>query len=146
MTEDQVAAVQGSFAKVVPIAEQASALFYGRLFEIAPETRVLFKGDLDEQGRKLMKALFTVVNSLSRPEEMLPVARALAVRHVGYGVKAAHYPKVGEALLWTLREGLGEAFDRKTEEAWATAYTALSGVMIEAAYGNDSAAAEVAAA
>jgi hypothetical protein len=39
MTPEQVTAVQTSFAKVAPIADQAAALFYGRLFETAPETR-----------------------------------------------------------------------------------------------------------
>ena len=36
MTPRQVEHVQASFAKVAPIAYQAAALFYGRLFETAP--------------------------------------------------------------------------------------------------------------
>ena len=57
MTPDKIAEVQESFAKVVPISEQAAILFYGRLFEIAPAVKPLFRGDMTEQGRKLMATL-----------------------------------------------------------------------------------------
>src|SRR5271170_4859904 len=100
MTPDQVKAIQESFAKVVPISEQAAALFYGRLFEIAPSVKPLFRGDMKEQGRKLMATLAVVVKGLSDLPSVLPAASALAKRHVQYGVKAEHYPLVGAALLW----------------------------------------------
>jgi hypothetical protein len=53
MTPAQIGLIQQSFSKVAPISKQAAALFYGRLFEIAPEVKPLFRGDMDEQGRKL---------------------------------------------------------------------------------------------
>ena len=65
MTPDHVKSIQDSFAKVRPIANTAAALFYNRLFEIAPEVRPLFRGDMTEQGRKLMKVLTLVVNGLA---------------------------------------------------------------------------------
>ena len=134
MTEEQIALVQKSFADVVPIAEDAAAIFYDQLFKIAPQTRPLFKGDMREQGRKLMGMLATVVNGLHKLDTILPAARALATRHVQYGVTADHYAPVGEALIATLRAGLGASFDPKTEDAWRAAYAALSNVMIDAAY------------
>ncbi|MDO9713300.1 globin family protein [Paracraurococcus lichenis] len=134
MTPTQVALVQDSFAKVVPIREAAANLFYNRLFEIDPGTRPLFtRSDMGAQGAKLMATLATVVNGLSRPETVVPAAQALAKRHVGYGVTEAHYASVGAALLWTLGQGLGEAFTPAVEEAWTAAYALLSGVMMEAA-------------
>ncbi len=132
MTPTQVELVQSSFAKVVPIAPQAAALFYGRLFETHPEVKPLFKGDMAEQGAKLMATLGTVVRSLNRLDEILPTVKTLAVRHNAYGVKPAHYTAVGDSLIWTLEQGLGDAFTPETREAWLTAYGALSGVMIEA--------------
>ncbi|MBO6893736.1 MAG: hemin receptor [Roseibium sp.] len=140
MTPDQIQLVQSSFAKVVPIADKAAELFYGKLFEIAPETKALFKSDISEQGRKLMTTLGVVVNGLSNLEAILPAAKALAVKHVDYGVTPSHYQPVGAALIWTLEQGLGDAFDEKTKTAWGAAYAALSGVMIAAAYPNDEAA------
>jgi nitric oxide dioxygenase len=140
MTPAQVELIQGSFAKVAPISEQAAALFYGRLFEIAPETRPLFRGDMDEQGRKLMATLAVVVNGLSNLDAVLPAASALAKRHVAYGVTPDHYAPVGEALIWTLERGLGAGWTQELAAAWAAAYATLSQFMIAQAYGRSAAA------
>jgi len=140
MTPDQVKAIQESFAKVAPISEQAAMLFYGRLFEIAPEVKPLFRGDMKEQGRKLMATLSVVVNGLGNLESILPAASALAKRHVQYGVKPADYEPVGEALLWTLERGLGEQWTPQLAAAWGTAYGVLSEFMINEAYGRSAAA------
>lgn len=137
MTPDQIAVVQTSFAKVVPISETAADLFYGRLFEIAPQVKPLFQStDIKEQGKKLMATLAFVVGGLNDLSAILPAAKALAVRHVDYGVKAEDYGPVGEALIWTLGQGLGEDFTAETRDAWLAAYSALSDVMITEAYGQ----------
>jgi hemoglobin-like flavoprotein len=133
MTPRQVEQVQASFAKVAPIADQAAALFYGRLFETAPETRALFRGDMRVQGQKLMTAIATVVNGLGQIEAIAPAVRDLAKRHVGYGVRPEHYALVGSALLWTLEQGLADDFTPELRAAWAEAYGALSEMMIAAA-------------
>ena len=106
--------MQDSFAKVAPIAPQAADLFYGRLFEVAPQVRSLFPDDLSEQKKKLMGMLAVVVNGLDKLDTILPAASALAKRHVGYGAAPEHYPVVGGALLWTLEKGLGEGVDTRT--------------------------------
>ena len=140
MTPTQVSLVQSSFAKVVPIADTAAALFYDRLFTIAPSVKLMFKGDMAEQGRKLMTTLAVVVNGLTNLESILPAASALARRHTSYGVKPSHYATVGEALLWTLEKGLGDTWNAETASAWAAAYRTLSGFMIKEAYGSTEAA------
>lgn len=136
MTPEQTKAIQESFAKVAPISEQAAALFYGRLFEIAPAVKPLFRGDMNEQGAKLMATLAVVVNGLSNLESILPAASALAKRHVGYGVRATDYAPVGAALLWTLERGLGEHWTPALAAAWTAAYTVLSDFMVGEAYGH----------
>jgi len=133
MTPQQIALVRESFAKVVPIREQAAALFYERLFAIDPGTRPLFRGDMKSQGAKLMAAIAAVVKSLDRIDTLLDDLRALARRHDAYGVRAEHYASVGAALLWTLEQGLGSDFTAEVQEAWATAYGILSSTMIAAA-------------
>jgi nitric oxide dioxygenase len=140
MTPDQVKLVQESFAKVVPIADQAAVVFYDRLFEIAPSVKSMFTGDMAEQGRKLMAMLAAVINGLGNLESILPAASALAGRHVSYGAKAEHYPVVGAALLWTLEKGLGDAWTPEVADAWTAAYGTLSGYMISEAYGRPQAA------
>jgi hemoglobin-like flavoprotein len=133
MTPDQIRLVQDSFALVRPIREQAAALFYGRLFALDPSTRPLFaRADLRAQGEKLMAALGFVVGALRRPEAVVATAAGLARRHIAYGVREAHYAAVGDALLWTLGQGLGAAFTPELRDAWAAAYDLLSRAMIEA--------------
>ena len=139
MTPEQVNLVQQSFAKVAPISEQAAALFYDRLFEVAPAVRSMFPDDMTEQRKKLMATLAVVVNGLTNLEAVLPAASALAKRHVSYGAKPEHYPVVGGALLWTLEKGLGDAWTSDTA-AWTAAYGTLSGYMISEAYGRSQAA------
>jgi hemoglobin-like flavoprotein len=136
MTPAQITLVQESFAKVAPISEQAALLFYDRLFEIAPEVKPMFTGDMAEQRKKLMATLAYVVGGLSSLDTVLPAASALAKKHVGWGVKAEHYAPVGAALLWTLEQGLGPAFTPEVKAAWTEAYTVLSGFMISEAYGR----------
>lgn len=140
MTPEQIILVQESFAKVVPIADQASVIFYDRLFEVAPQVKPMFKGDMAEQRQKLMAMLSTVVAGLSKLETILPAASALATRHATYGAQPAHYPVVGSALLWTLEKGLGEAWTPDVADAWTEAYGTLSGYMISQAYGQQAAA------
>lgn len=140
MKPAQIELVQKSFSDVAPIAEHAAGLFYGRLFEIAPEVKPLFKNDMQEQGRKLMRTLAVVVHGLSDLPTILPAASALAKKHVTYGVKARHYEPVGVALLWTLEKGLGDKWTPELAGAWTEAYVTLSGYMIEEAYGKAHAA------
>jgi nitric oxide dioxygenase len=134
MTPQQISLIQASWAAVVPIQDTAAGLFYQRLFTLDPSVKPMFKGDLQSQGKKLMQALGFIVNSLTKLDELVPVAQDMARRHVGYGVQAQHYDTVGAALLWTLEQGLGSAFSEDLKAAWATAYGTLAGVMKEAAY------------
>jgi nitric oxide dioxygenase len=134
MTPHQIILVRESFAKVAPIAEQAAGMFYGRLFELAPPLRMLFKTDIKEQGRKLMTMIGAAVNGLDRLPELVPVVQDLGRRHAGYGVKDEHYGIVAEALLWTLQQELGSAFTPEVKEAWTVAYTLLADTMKQAAH------------
>ena len=133
MTPDQIALVKATWAQVLPIQETAAGLFYGRLFELAPQTRPLFRGDMTEQGRKLMAMINVAVSNLDRLGDILPAIQDMGRRHAGYGVQEAHYDQVGEALLWTLAQGLGEHFTPAAREAWTAAYGALASAMTEAA-------------
>lgn len=133
MTPEQVALIKSSFAKVEPIADTAAAIFYGRLFTLDPELKPLFKGDMVEQGRKLMRMIGTAVRGLDDLPAIVPAVQDLGRRHVRYGVKDEHYDTVGAALIWTLEQGLGEAFTPATKTAWVDVYTVLATTMKDAA-------------
>ncbi len=133
MHSTTIALVKESFGWAAPISEPAAAIFYARLFETNPDLKPLFKGDMKEQGRKLMATLAVVVNSLDRLGDILPAVQALAVRHAGYGVRSQDYDAVGSALIWTLGAGLGDRFTDQHKAAWVEVYTNLANIMRAAA-------------
>ena len=129
MTLNEKNLVQGTFAQVAPIADVAAELFYGRLFEMDPSLKPMFRGDIKEQGRKLRQMLAFAVKGLDRLHEIVPAVREMGRRHAGYGVRDEHYDTVAGALLWTLEKGLGEAFTPEVKSAWVSVYTLLAGMM-----------------
>ncbi|TSA80607.1 hemin receptor [Deinococcus detaillensis] len=133
MNAHQVQLVQHSFTQVQPIAEIASDLFYARLFELDPSLKPLFRGNMNEQGHKLIMMLGVAVANLNKPEVVVPALQRLGERHAGYGVTEAHYATVGEALLWTLEQGLGEAFTAQVRLAWEAVYLVVADTMQQAA-------------
>ena len=133
MTPEQKILVQQSFARVAPIADQAAALFYGRLFELDPSVKPLFKTDLESQGRKLMQVLAMAVSGLDDLDALVPVVQTLGRKHVAYGVTDEHYDTVGSALLWTLEQGLGEGFTPEVKAAWTDVYSIIATTMKTAA-------------
>lgn len=133
MTPEQLVLVKESWAMVVPIKEQAAELFYGKLFELDPALKPMFKGNMQEQGRKLTAMINTAVNSLDKLEAIVPAVQDLGRRHVAYGVEDRHYDSVGTALIWTLEKGLGAVFTPACKDAWASVYGVLAGTMKSAA-------------
>ncbi|WP_059759225.1 globin family protein [Thiobacillus denitrificans] len=134
MTPEKIMLVRSSWQQVLPIKETAAQLFYDQLFELDPSLRSMFRGDMVEQGRKLMTIINTAVNSLDDLSPILGAVEDMGRRHVAYGVTEAHYDTVGSALIWTLGKGLGEQFTPAVRDAWVETYTTLASAMKQAAY------------
>jgi len=133
LTMAQKTLVRNTFATITPIADDAAALFYRRLFELDPSLERMFRGDMKEQRKKLMQMLTAAVKGLDRLDQLVPVVEDLGRRHAAYGVADVHYETVGSALLWTLEKGLGAAFTSDVKNAWATVYGLLATTMRNAA-------------
>jgi hemoglobin-like flavoprotein len=134
MTPRQIDLIRASWSALERISDVAARLFYDRLFELDPMIRRLFaRTDMAAQRQILMQTLALLVSSLDDFDRVTPVLAALGRVHAGYGVRQGHYDTVESALLWALGRGLGEAFDDETADAWATGYSAVASVMIEAA-------------
>jgi hemoglobin-like flavoprotein len=141
LTNQHKQAIKGSWRLVTPILDTAVELFYRRLFELRPDVRSLFPSDMASQHKKLAATLGFVVKSLDWPLEewaadqdpesdLFLVLLALGRRHrFLYSVQDDHYEPVGVALMWALDQGLGQAFNPITREAWAKAYQLLSTTM-----------------
>ena len=135
MDARKTALVQQSFEKVAALGVTAAELFYAELFAIDPSLRTMFRGSMPEQHRKLLSALALVVRSLHTPEKIIGAVEKLAVKHLDYGVQPEHYTYVGNALLRTLKKGLGPEFTPELSDAWVDAFRMLAQVMKKAAYG-----------
>jgi hemoglobin-like flavoprotein len=133
LTEDEFDLVRASFREIAPAGAEAAAMFYDRLFVLAPRLRAIFPADLDAQCAKLMTMLGVVVAQLHRLEALRALVGDMARRHHGYGARPEHYALVGEALLWMLERRLGEAFTPAHRAAWTRAYAALAAAMNEEA-------------
>lgn len=133
MNADTTKLVQQSWAKVVPIAPQAAALFYTNLFALDAGLKQLFKGDMEAQGHKLVQMISAAVGMLDSLDKLVPILQQLGARHAGYGVEASHYETVGKALLTTLSQGLGDDFTDQVKEAWVSVFGVMATVMIDAA-------------
>jgi hemoglobin-like flavoprotein len=129
MDEAQKEVVRATFAKIAPIADQAGAMLYEKMFALDPDLRRLFAIDIETQGAKLMAMLATAIANVHRLDEILPKVRELGRRHVGYGVKDGDYDTGGVALAQTLEAAFGDDFTPVIRDAWSACYEAIAGEM-----------------
>lgn len=106
-------------------------MFYNRLFEVAPELRQLFNVDIKEQSLKFMYMITYIVRKLDKLDTVVEEINALARRHNRYGARAEHYPVIGECLIYTIKTGIGDRWNKDMEDAWIAVYEVLSKAMID---------------
>jgi hemoglobin-like flavoprotein len=133
MTDLTILVVKNTWSYIVFQSEEVSLLFYTKLFELDPSLRPLFRGNLEEQGKKLMDMLTMIISRLQRLQDIETEVRALGHRHVSYGTRPEHYQTVGQALLWSLENALGDRWTEETSQAWAEAYNRMASTMLQGA-------------
>jgi hemoglobin-like flavoprotein len=125
LTTRQIELIQSAIPVIVANSEVVAAAFYTQLFALDPSLRPMFRGDMTEQGRKLMTMLGVALNNVDKLDTLRPALEHLGRRHVDYGVSLHHYTTVGQALINTLESAFGEAFTPEARDAWVTLYGAL---------------------
>ena len=88
MTPPQIADIRSTFTSVQTLGPAAATLFYNHLFEADPTLRPLFRGDMDQQGQRLLSMIGAAVGLLDKPQQLLPVLQQLGRRH-GHRVPVA---------------------------------------------------------
>ncbi|MEK1833223.1 globin domain-containing protein [Priestia megaterium] len=78
----------------------------------------------------LANTVYAAAQYIDRLETLLPVVKQIAHKHRSIGVKAEHYPIVGEFLLKAIKDVLKEAATDEIIEAWKEAYGAIADVFI----------------
>lgn len=127
--------VRKSFGLVERQADVAALVFYQRLFDLAPQVRPMFSGDIQSQGRKLMETLAVLVSALDRPKELESELEELGAGHAGYGVRDEHYAVARQALLEMIAEVTGPAFTPEVRAAWNALYDVVEAGMRRGARG-----------
>jgi nitric oxide dioxygenase len=137
MTSRQQMLIRESFAAARELADPLAQLFYGRLFQISPEVRPLFRSDMKAQGKKLMDTLELVVTSVDNLDPLRPQLRELGARHVGYGVEPHQYETVSAALIWAIGQASG--LTAEARDAWRVLLDEISAEMLSGSPANDTA-------
>ena len=127
---ETVRLVQASLPQVRELELPAAGHFYENLFAVAPELRAMFRDDLEGQGMRFVTALTTIADALDDPDALAAEIDGLARAHAGVGVRPEHFQAMGAALLVTLGETLGPAFDARLQAAWRAAYDHVAAEMI----------------
>jgi hemoglobin-like flavoprotein len=133
MTPQQIALVKKTwriYSRIDPLL--VGDVFYEKLFSEHPALRRLFKRSMEAQSNKLVNMLTTIVTRLDSKEMLYEDLRQLALRHVQYGTRPEHYRYVGDALMWTLEQGLGVDWTPEVQHAWKDCYQEISEQMLDA--------------
>lgn len=125
--------IRRSFALIAADSNAVVLLFYGRLFELNPGARSMFRGDLRTQAAKLSATLDVLVGNAGTLDAIAGDLREMGRRHETYGVRPEHYDLLRQALLWALGMALQEDFDGPTRAAWDRLLVAAAQVMTGAA-------------
>ena len=130
---DALTLVQSAFVRIRSDPGAFARALYQRLWQLEPGCRRLFRNvDMQAQSHRLVHALGAVLTGFDNHEALRNSLRALARRHVGYGVKVGYYKAFGDALVGALEELLGSAFVPEMRLAWIDTYAAMARMMIEA--------------
>jgi nitric oxide dioxygenase len=99
-----------------------------------PDVRELFHRHSPAALRKMFALKLTaLVDHIEDAAWLERELAALAASHKSYAVTAEMYPRVGDALLWTLAEACGDAWTPEVDRAWRDAYAAITRAMLSGA-------------
>ena len=136
MTPEQIDLVRKSFDALWPFRRKLAEQFYGRFFELAPDTRRLFPNDMEKQQLKLMDTLAAIVGTLDQREIFQSIISHTGRKHAEFGVQASHFVAFGDALIWGLQQQFGPTFTPEVQQAWIVLYDAIQAEMMIARKSN----------
>lgn len=107
--------------------------FYKRMFSHNPEVAPFFNPahqSAGKQQRALAGAITAYAANIDNLEVLGNAVELIAQKHASLMIKPEHYPIVGENLLASIREVLGEGATDDVINAWAEAYGFLADILI----------------
>ncbi len=128
---EHIRLVQNSWDGVEPMIDRMAELFYAHLFELNPHVKTLFKADMQQQGRRIMDMIGSVVRHLNAVDKMLPSLQESGARHENYGVLPEDYDTVAAAFLYALQQCLGDTLTAEVKNAWVDVFSWMTQIMLE---------------
>ena len=125
-------------ASVAVLREHGVAItttFYRKLFAAHPDLGNLFNMGNQARGaqqQSLAAAVFAYAANIGNPGALGAVINRIVHKHVSVGIRAEHYPIVGQYLLGAIADTLGDAATPPLLAAWDEAYNALAALFIDA--------------
>jgi hemoglobin-like flavoprotein len=129
MTPQQKEIVRTTFETIKAKKEYFSEVLYKKLFELEPKSQALFRGDMVEQRRKLMRMLQISVEHLDNPAELQPMLFNLGQIHHSFGIEPHQFSSFGDALVFSVHVVLGSEYTPEAEQAWRAVYQYLDSTM-----------------
>lgn len=108
--------------------------FYETMFENNPEVKQFFNMDKQtsgEQPKALAMTVLAAAQNIDNLESLLPVVKKIGEVHCDKGIKAEHYPIVGQNLLLAIKKVLKDAATPEIMEAWEKAYGVIANIFID---------------
>jgi hemoglobin-like flavoprotein len=133
MTPEQIDLVRHSFDAMWPIKRKLAEIFYTRFFELAPDAKRLFPGDMERQHLKLMDSIAAIVGALDKRDLFQSIISHSGRQHAQFGARASHFVAFGDALIWGLETQFGPAFTPQLREAWTALYQDVASEMLRVA-------------
>ena len=125
----QIALIRSSFAWIAPSADVFGELFVANLRTLDPFLSELLATEAGAQGRQLMDILRSIIGGLDRPDQLHWALQRFGRRHANGDLCTEDYNTIGDALMFTLEQCLGERLTPDVAAAWDTTYAALAEVV-----------------
>jgi len=130
LTDHQKNLIVESFTQFEPIIQHSSRVFFDRLTEVEPALGAQFSNTNNVHSDKLATVIQIAVISVNNLDALVPMLKLLGSEYRSYGARPEFYEIFGDVLLWTLEQGLGEAYSEEVNEAWATLYGIIAETMM----------------
>jgi nitric oxide dioxygenase len=133
LSPETIAIIKATIPALQEHGETLTRHFYRRMFNANPQVKAFFNPAHQHAGtqqRALAAAICAYATHIENPSALGPAVELIAQKHASLDVKAEHYPIVGEHLLASIREVLGEAATENVINAWAQAYGVLADILI----------------
>lgn len=133
LTADQISRVKATAPVFAQHGTTITKHFYRRMFANRPELRNLFNQTHQASGSQadtLARAVYAYAANIDNLGALGAAVGRITHKHASLNIRPEHYPIVGEHLLASVVEVLGDAVDAETLEAWRVAYAQLAQIMI----------------